>query len=225
MNGNKVNRWERARALRYKRAALESIGWDMIYDQLYEISEACSDVRWYIEDDGDNILAAMDGDEDEVYEFKMAFADLEAKCEQMNDILQENYDIGEYFDDCTVALIGNRYNLVGYDAMEEDYYSLARYDATLAEKESAKRVMRWTKSEMIEKIGQCMGITLAVIDLRSSYDYLKATMDIIRGENMSIIKVVKEIEEEYNKVDESGFYKSRDFDKLVSMLPERAWLE
>ena len=78
---------------------------------------------------------------------------------------------------------------------------------------------------MIEKIGQCMGITLAVIDLRSSYDYLKATMDIIRGENMSIIKVVKEIEEEYNKVDESGFYKSRDFDKLVSMLPERAWLE
>lgn len=223
--GKKIDKWERARALRYKKAALDSLGWDMIYDQLYEISEACSDVRWYIEDDGDNILAAMDGDEDEVYEFKMAFADLEAKCEQLNDILQENYDIGEYFDDCTVALIGNRYNLVGYDAMEEDYYSLARYDATLAEKESSKRVMRWTKSEMIEKIGQCMGITLAVIDLRSSYDYLKATMDIIRGENMSIIKVVKEIEEEYNKVDESGFYKSRDFDKLVSMLPERAWLE
>lgn len=221
----KIDKWERARALRYKKAALDSLGWDQIYDQLSEIGEACCDVRWFIDDDGDNILAAMDGDEDEVYEFKMAFADLEAKCEQLNDILQENYDIGEYFDDCTVALIGNRYNLVGYDAMEEDYYSLARYDATLAEKESAKRVMRWTKSEMIEKIGQCMGITLAVIDLRSSYDYLKATMDIIRGENMSIIKVVKEIEEEYNKVDESGFYKSRDFDKLVSMLPERAWLE
>lgn len=221
----KIDKWEKARALRYKKAALDSLGWDQIYDQLQEIGEACCDVRWFIDDDGDNVLAAMDGDEDEVYEFKMAFADLEAKCEQLNDILQENYDIGKYFDDCTVALIGNRYNLVGYDAMEEDYYSLARYDATLAEKESAKRVMRWTKSEMIEKIGQCMGITLAVIDLRSSYDYLKATMDIIRGENMSIIKIVKEIEEEYNKVDESGFYKSRDFDKLVSMLPERAWLE
>lgn len=221
----KIDKWEKARALRYKKAALDSLGWDQIYDQLQEIGEACCDVRWFIDDDGDNILAAMDGDEDEVYEFKMAFADLEAKCEQLNDILQENYDIGYYFDDCTVALIGNRYNLVGYDTMEEDYYSLARYDATLAEKESAKRVMRWTKSEMIEKIGQCIGITLAVIDLRSSYDYLKATMDIIRGENMSIIKIVKEIEEEYNKVDESGFYKSRDFDKLVSMLPERAWLE
>lgn len=221
----KIDKWEKARALRYKKAALDSLGWDQIYDQLSEIGEACCDVRWFIDDDGDNILAAMDGDEDEVYEFKMAFADLEAKCEQLNDILQENYDIGDYFDDCTVALIGNRYNLVGYDTMEEDYYSLARYDETMAEKESAKRVMRWTKSEMIEKIGQCMGITLAVIDLRSSYDYLKATMDIIRGENMSIIKIVKEIEEEYNKVDESGFYESRDFEKLVSMLPERAWLE
>lgn len=221
----KIDKWERARALRYKKAALDSLGWDQIYDQLSEIGEACCDVRWFIDDDGDNILAAMDGDEDEVYEFKMAFADLEAKCEQLNDILQENYDIGDYFDDCTVALIGNRYNLIGYDTAEEDYYSLAGYDQNLAQKESAKRVMRWTKEDMLAKIGQCMGITLAVVDLRQSYDYLKATMDIIRGDNLSVIKIVKQIEEEYKKAQESDFYESKEFDKLVSMMPDRAWLE
>ena len=78
--GVNLTKYEKARNLRYKRGALASIGFETIIDELYEIEEACGEIHWFFEEDGDNLIAAMDGDEDEVYEFKMALADLEAKC-------------------------------------------------------------------------------------------------------------------------------------------------
>lgn len=219
-----LTKWERAKWLRYKNGALASLGYYAIMTELDEIEEACSGVHWYLDDEGDNLTAAMDGDEEEAYEFKMAFAELEAKVEQLRECINEQWDIDEYFDDCTVALIGNRYSMVGYDTAEEDYYSLTSYEQELAQTESGKRVCRWTKAEMLSKIGQCMGVTLAFIDLRQYYDYLKATMDILRGENMSILRVVKEIETAYESaVDDFGG--NKEFDSLCAMLPDRVWIE
>lgn len=219
-----MTKWERARQLRYKHGALADLGWENIMDELYEIEEACSDVHYFFEDDGDNLIAAMDGDEDEAYEFKMAFAELESKCELLRAVIDEQYGVSEYYDDCTVSLIGNRYRVVGYDSFEEDYYSLCQYEADLSTTEAGKRVMRLTKSDMLSQIGQCMGIALSFIDLRQSYDYLKATMDILRGENMSVLKIIKEIEEEYEK-DQDVYSSSREWNKLLKMLPDRVWLE
>lgn len=215
---------DRARELRYKRPALASMGWEtMLYD-LRNISEGCYDVHWYIDTDEDNLIAAFDGDEENAYEFKMAFADLEAKCEMLLNAIDEQYDIDEYFDDCTVALIGNRYETVGFDGYQEDYYSLTSYEQELAFTEAGKRVCRWTKTDMLSKIGQCMGILLAYYDLRQSYDYLKATMDVLRGENLSLIKVIKEIEAAYERqVDNWG--DGREFKRLCDTLPDRIWIE
>lgn len=223
---NLDNKYQKARNLRYKRGALASIGFETIMDELYGIEEACSEVHWFFEEEGDNIVAAMDGDEEEAYEFKMAFADLEAKCEQLRSIMDEEYGIDEYYDDCTLALIGNRYNVVGFDSVEEDYHSLCRYEADLATTEAGKRLMRLTKSEMLSRIGQCMGVALSFLDLRQSYDYLKATMDILRDKNMSALKVIKEIDTLYEKSQEY-FDKSanQEFQKLLNCLPEYIWLQ
>lgn len=218
-----MTKYERARNLRYKRAALDSIGWEDLTSELLDIEEACSDVRWYFDEDGDNLVAAMDGDEDEAYEFKMAFADLEASCEQLREIIGEEYGVEEYYNDCTVALIGNRYNVVGFDAVETDYFALCRYEADLAVTEAGKRVTRWTKTEMLAKIGQCMGIVMAFLDLRRSYDYLKATMDILRDQNASVLQTIKDIERAYDKMDADD--DARDFDRLCKSLPDRIWLE
>jgi hypothetical protein len=219
-------RAEKARELRYKRPALASMGWEFIRNEITEIEGACDEVHWYFEDDGDNLVAALDGDEDEAYEFKMAFSDLEAKCGLLNEAIEENgYDIDEYFDDCTVALIGNRYNTLGYDGEEEDYFALTSYETELAQTESGKRVCRWTKAEMLSKIGQCMGILLAYYDLRQSYDYLKATMDILRNENVSILKVVKEIEAAYERATEDQWSSDAEYKALLAALPERVWIE
>lgn len=217
---------QKARNLRYKKPALASLGWNALIDELYEIQEACSDVHWYFEDDGDNILAAMDGDEEEVFEFKMAFSDLESKVDLLMEAIDENSP-EEYFDDCTVALIGNRYDVVGFDSYEEDYFSLCRYEADLGTKEAGNRISRWTKAEMISRIGHCIGIEIAFLDLRQQYDYLKATMDILRGENMSILKIVKEIEDAYERAEENNFCGicDNEFERLIKNIPDRLFIE
>lgn len=90
--------------------------------------------------------------------------------------------------------------------------------------------MRRTKPEMLSIIGQCLGIVIAFLDLRQSYDYLKATFDILRNENTSILQVIKEIESAYEQAhDEDGFLRQSDktihFDLLLSNLPEKFWVE
>ena len=88
--------------------------------------------------------------------------------------------------------------------------------------------MRCTKADMLSRIGQCMGIALSYYDLRQRYDYLKNTFDLLRSENTSVIQVIRQIEEAYEKADKVEFYEydkeTKDFDKLVSQLPEKVWI-
>lgn len=219
---------ERTRNLRYKRPALASLGYEMMTNELYDINEACSDVQWFINEGGDTLLNALDGDEDAEFEFKMAFSDLQGKAEALREAFMD-YDIRDYFDDCTVGLIGNRYKTLGYDSLEEDYFSLTSFEQELAHSESGKKLMRRTKQEIISIVGQCMGIVIAFLDLRQSHDYLKATFDILKDENTSILKIVKEIDEAYEAINEAEFYgrskEARRFDILLGNLPDRMWIE
>ena len=224
---------ERTRNMRYKRPALDSLGWDTIVTELNDIMEECDNVTYFIENDEETLLNAFDGDEEEEYEFKMAFADLSGKAYQLQEQLYAH--VGDYgrmsdvFDDCTVALIGNRYKTIGYDADEEDYFSLSSYDQELAFTESGKKIMRMTKQEMLSTIGQCLGITLAFVDVRQSYDYLKSTFDILRDENTSMLKVIKQINSAYEAANEKDFRswekETKEFESLISVLPEKFWIE
>ena len=54
---------------------------------------------------------------------------------------------------------------------------------------------------MLSTIGQCVGTLIAFLDLRQSYDYLKATFDILRDENTSLLKQIKAIETAYDAAD------------------------
>ena len=216
---------ERCRNLRYKRGALASMGFEPMELELQEIQEECDEVAWYAED-MDTLTEAMDGDIEEAHEFKMCFADLAGRCEQL---LRCLYDMDpQDYDDCTVALIGNRYRLVGFDSVEEDFFSLTEFEAGLAETEAGKRLMRHTKKEMISMIGQAVGTLVAFLDLRQQYDYLKATMDILTDSNHSILKQIREIEAAYEKVGAVKYPAQKDveaFDRMTALLPERMWVE
>ena len=224
----KLTRQEKARQLRYKRPALASVGYQTMEIELGEIVEKCNEIQYFIDEDDDTLLNALDGNEEDEYEFKMSFSDLTFKAERLYDAIHDS-GVEEYFDDCTVALIGNQYNAVGYDSFEEDYYSLTRYEQELAYTESGKRLMRKTKEEMISMIGQCFGIVIAYLDLRQSYDYLKATFDILRDDNLSILKMIKEIEAAYEAAEKEQFSEyavcTKKFDGLVKAMPEKLWLE
>ena len=222
-------------SLRYKRPALASMGWDAVQQELEEIQEACSDIHWFTDLDDDTLLNALDGEKEEAWEFKMAFADLEAKADYLSEVLKEQFnwrvsdDPERDYNDCTVALIGNRYRTIGYDGEEEDYFSLTSYEQELAQTEAGKRLMRKTKADMLSTIGQCVGVLVAFLDLRQQYDFLKATFDILRDENTSMLKQIQEIEAAYQAADAAGWYdwypEVKRFERLLSCLPDRAWIE
>lgn len=218
----------KAKALMHKRPALASMGYDAMVSELFEIQEACEDVRWYMEQGDDTLLNALGDDEEAEWEFRMAFIDLDGKAYQLIERLQEDL-IQEDYDDCTVAIIGSRYSCVGFDGYQEDYFSLTSYEAELAQTEAGKRLMRHTKAEMVSIFGQCLGVLIAFLDIRQQYDYLKAAIDVLRDENTSLLKQIKEIDEAYDAAEEAGFcswHKDvRRFDRMVEALPERMWLE
>ncbi len=228
----KRSKAERARNLRYKRPALASMGKDELIEELERIQEACSDIHWFTDQDEKTLINALDGDEEDAFAFRMAFSDLEAKAEHLSRLLYESksdgVEIWRIYDDCTVALIGNRYKLVGYDGLEEDYFSLIGYESQLAHTTAGKRLMRMTKAEMISVIGQCVGILVSFLDLRHSYDYLKTTFDILRDKNTSLLDTVKAIDAAYKDAEAVGFLdwleETKHFDRLLSCLPEVAWI-
>lgn len=197
-------------------------------NELYDIMEICSDVQWFVDQDDDTLLSALDGDDEAEWEFRMAFADLSGKSDRLYELIRER-QVYRTYDDCIVALIGNRYKTLGYDFIEEDYFSLTSYEEELAHTEAGKRLMRLTKAEIISTIGQCLGILISFLDVRQSFDYLKATFDILRDENASLLQIIKEIDEAYEKADEMCFHSScpetKVFNKLLEALPERAWIE
>lgn len=224
---------ERTRNMRYKRPALASMGDAYMIQELEEIQAACSDIHWFTDQDDDTLLNALDGDEEDAYEFRMAFADLEAKADYLGRLF---YELGEFgdgvwqtYNDCTVALIGNRYRVVGFDMDEEDYSSLTAYEQDLACTEAGKRLMRMTKANMLSAIGQSMGILISFLDLRQSYDYLKATFDILRDTNTSLLDTIKEISAAYEAAEACNFCcryeETKHFDRLLNCLPQRTWVE
>ncbi len=171
----------------------------------------------------DALIDALDGNEEDFWEFKAMFSDVSANAYNLLYQLRDMYGIDEYFDDCTVALIGNRYDIVGYDDYEENYFSLSSYEESLAETEAGKRLMRMTKKEIIATVGQCMGITMAFMDLRQQYDYLKTTMDILRDENTSILQIIRNIETAYEKAVTGDWNDEKSFDRLLNALPDVVW--
>lgn len=224
---------EKARNLRYKRAALSGLNIYDIENELDNISAECDEVRYYIES-GDttllNALIANESDEEE-YEFRVMFSDLSAECEKLQEILFDNYTT-EHFDDFFVGIMcGNRspYELIGYDSFEEDYYRLCGYEREMAENESFKRLMRLAKADILKICGQCFGIVCSYFNIKDKYECLKAAFDILCDKNTSYLQIIKDIDDAYNKAeaddwdDFSGVV--RHFESLVSALPDKTWIE
>lgn len=219
---------DKARNMRYKKSVLESLSFEAIAYEIYEMMEVCADIHYAL--DGaelDTITESLDGNEEESYEFKMMFSDLEANLERLLESIQEYTE--DDFDECTVGLLGRKQKVVGYDSYEEDYFSLGSYESELAIEESCKRLKRLTKDALITRIGQCMSIAVAFLDVRQQYDYLKATLDILKGENQALLQQLVQVDKLYQLAETTGFnpYEqvTKDYDALIKTIPDRFWVE
>ncbi len=230
MNAEETKR-NKALQLRYKKPIARNLNLDSIKEELWEIQEACGDVRWYFETDDDTLINVLDGDEDEAHEFKMMFADLSAECEEMQDDLNEEW-VPDCFDRFFVAIgAGKDFGgLLGYDIYEHDYFGLSCADAWV-EDESKKVLKRMTKDQLIEAARQCFRVYQSFIALSYRYDCLKAAMDILRDQNTGYLQMVRQIEEVYERADKEscGFRyrwckEVKELDRMLENMPPEAWL-
>lgn len=222
----------KARDMRYKKPIVHELNLDDMNSTLYDIAEACAEVCWYMDspDGEDSLLQALDGDEEEAYEFQAAFSLLESEAESLRDDL-ENEWLPECFD-LFFAGIGAQAaggQMLGYDAYEGDYYGLSSFEAGLAEEEAAEKLKRLTKKQLIEAAHICFKVAFAYHGVRTRYDNLQAAMDVLRGQNMALLKQVRAISEAYDEAEAEGFgaWKegTKKLDQMLVMLPERIWVE
>lgn len=219
---------EKARELRYKKSIASGFNLDDIINELYEISSECDEIRYFVENDENTLMDALDGNEEEAYEFKMMFCDLSSECEELHYQLSE-YGVHECFDDFFCRVAGSCTTILGYDVVETDYFKLSSFESQLAKEESEKRIMRMTKSEILVAAEQCFGVASAFLNIRYKYDYLKAAFDILKGKNASYLKIIKDIEQTYEEADAEDWYSSdenvKHFEHIISGLPDKVWVE
>lgn len=221
---------QKAKQLRFKKPIAKNLNMDAIKEDLWEMEEACNDVRWYTDtDDGsDSLVNALDGDEDEAYEFKMAFADLCAEIERFREDLECEW-VPECFDIFFVAASNDGDEMLGWDSYEQDYYGIGYSDKYLRE-DAGKKLKAMTKDNLIDAAMQCMKIYQAYIGLRNRYDSLKSAIDIIKDQNTGILQVVREIEAMYEKASKDHYTRddwskeSGEWKRYTDMLPQEAWI-
>lgn len=226
----------KARELRYRKPIVKNINLDFIKEDLSDICSECDDVRYWFDGDDETLINALDGNDDEAYEFKMMFGDLSAECEQMQEDLYNTWEnpIPECFDMFFVAIGSGSSGggLLGWDSFEGDYFGLQCTDS-YAEKESAKKLKQFTKDQLIQNAQQCFKIYHAYIGIRHRYDCLKASMDILRDENTGYLQMVKQIEKVYEKANKNSFFDStfdsnkptKELEKLANCMPQEAWIQ
>ncbi len=221
----------KAKQLRYKKPVARDLNLVRIQDELWDMIAACEDIHWY-DNDQESLVNALDGDEDEAYEFKMAFSDLEADLEQFQEDLNSAYvpDCFDLFFPAAKARFAGGY--LGYDQYEGDYYGLEPYEYSFAEEAAAKRLTALTKKELLEAAGACMKIFSQYTALRYRYDCMEAAIEILRGENMERIKVAKGIEEQYQIAEKAsdGFtYRYGEeilkLDRMLHQVPQEYWIQ
>lgn len=225
-------RIEKARAMRYKKPLAAHMNYEFICQELWDMQEVVSDVQWFEDGDERNLVNAMDGDEDEAFEFKMAFADLAAELERFQEDLQDEY-VPDCFDDLFPAAGAGRFDtLYGYDSYEEDYMGLEPFMYDYAQEEAQKRIFRLTKKELMEAVGACLKVYSQYVAVRYRYDCLEASLRILTEKNIQVLKLFKAIEEQYDKAEkESNHFEykyHKDVQKLNEMLsqvPQEYWIQ
>lgn len=223
---------QKARLMRYKKPIVKNLNITIITEELYNIQNECENIRWYVDTDDETLINALDGNEDEAYEFKMMFGDLCAECDRMYSDLTTEW-VPDCFDSFFVGIgAGEDFGgILGYDSYEQDYFGLSCTDE-FAEDESRKALRRLTKDELIAASRQCFRIYQSFMALTYRYDCLKAAMDILKDQNTGYIQMVKQIEETYGKAEKASkgfrydFVKEvRELDRLIKNMPQEAWIQ
>lgn len=224
-------RQEKAKARRYKKPAVRGLTFDEIVSALWDMQEACNDVIYWMDSDDGSLVDALEGNEDDAERFKMDFAQLSADVDRMISDMSDVWEPDRFDDVLVISGIGRQtgQGLYGFDDFEGDYFGIDPFSYGWAEDESKKRLERLTKNELLEQVAQTLSITYAFMGIRSRYEDLQDSIDILRSKNREYLDAVKTINEIYESIDFNDRYfewseEAKKLDDIISRLPQEAFL-
>ncbi|MBR6707258.1 MAG: hypothetical protein IKI84_11365 [Clostridia bacterium] len=217
---------KKAEALRWKKPLVKELNLEEMRYNLGEMLEACGNIIWYQAKDFDELEEVMG--EDEAHEFQGSFSALSTDIERILDQFADIWVPG-YFDDFMAAVHPDGQELDGYDSYEEDYFRLDTWQIEHACREAKERIQRKTKSEIIDAAHVVIGILCQYMAVKYRFDSLSAVFDVLMERSEKELRAVKEIEDAYIAAEAAGFAEydtgTRRLDRLLSVLPDRMWLE
>lgn len=201
----------------WKKSMLQSLDLSSIVDYLYEISE-----------NGD--MYGYDGGDDGYYQdYKELFDDLAGDASSLLDALNEydSYsssvkDIKDVWDEMTVALLGETQRVLGFDAVEQDYFGMLNHEEDYAVEEAEKKLERFTKSDLIQYFRKVLVILMSFMDIKAAHDCLTSIVTELDEKGALLERKNKQIDQIYGDLTgKSG----EQFDAIVASLPQRMWVE
>lgn len=218
-------RAQKAKMLRYKKAMCSTLNLETIQSRIEEMQSVSDEVTYAMSND-DVLVEAFSGDEEEAFEFRMAFSNLSTDLDRMHEDLIDNW-VPEWFD----AFFGGMgiQKMIGYDTEECDYFGFDdSYQEDAARNECFKRMERITKKEIIENAGLCMKIAMSFVALESRWNDLQAALDILKGANGGLLDAIKDINALYDEWAKADYFDRdkawRKIEPLLERLPDETWL-
>lgn len=223
-------RADRAFNLRHTKSFLSRINYEYIMNELYDIKEECSDMA-YFDDEEIISLLANDGESDN--EFRIIAQELYETADALFERLRSEswhtgtgFNVSEVFDEVLTATSAIDERRLGYDTYLEEDCELTEFECGLAKEASKKRLMKYTKEQILNIFGECFDITWKWLDLVQGYDYLRATLGVMKDDKSAILKAIKRVDNAYNTAESNDFLgKSAEaFDRIISDLLEDVWV-
>lgn len=193
----------------WKKSMLQTLSLSDIYTWLYEIVE-----------NGDP-YGYENSEEGYYQEYKEHFDELSSGAYSMLEAL-DDYNLKENWDDMVVALLGSTHRVLGYDAIETDYFHILAFEEEWAQQEAIKRIKRLSKSDMILCFRKVMTTLVLFFDLKSAHDCLTSIVEELDERNVIFRQKGMEIDRLYQDLTPKD---DTEFEAAVSNLPQRMWVE
>lgn len=130
----------------------------------------------------------------------------------------------DIWNDMTVALLGYQEKVYGFDAFEEDYYAMLDCEEDWAVAEAEKRLMRFTKEQLIKNFRKVLTALVLFFDIKAAHDCLTSIVEELDERGAIIEKMNEKINRLYE--DLTGANTNADeFDRVIEGVPPRMWVE
>lgn len=193
----------------WKKSILQTLSLSDIYTWLYEIGE-----------NGDP-YGYENSEEGYYQEYKEHFDELSCGAYSMLEALND-YDLKENWNDMIVALLGETHRVLGYDALETDYFHMLAFEEEWAQEEAIKRIKRLSKYDMIRCFRKVMTTLVLFFDLKSAHDCLTSIVEELDERNAIFKQKSMEIDRLYQDL---TLKCDTEFEAAIAKLPQRMWVE